>query len=180
MIVGEVVYHIKGGSLMKVAIMSDTHDHIWALDKAATHLVQVDVVLHCGDLCSPFMIPRLAQAAHGKPVHIVWGNNDGDKRLLVTQAQKFEQIQLHGDIALLDLDGFRVAVNHYPEVGRALAHSGQFDLVCYGHDHTAHSEHLGECLLLNPGELMGLNGRRSFALFDTARRVLEWIDVQLS
>lgn len=162
---------------MKLAIMSDTHDNIWALDKAALLLPEVNALLHCGDLCSPFMIPRLALAAHGKPVHIVWGNNDGDKRLLVTQAQKFEQIQLHGDIAMLAFGGIKIAINHYPEISKALARSGQFDLVCYGHDHTAHSELIGTCLLLNPGEIMGLHGRRTYVVFDTENQAFEWIEV---
>jgi hypothetical protein len=162
---------------MKIAVLSDTHDNIWAFSRASERLAGVQAILHCGDLCSPFMIPRLAKAAPGKPVHIVWGNNDGDRRLLTVMAGQQENLTLHGDFAQLELGGLRVAINHYPEIGRALAAGGQYDLVCYGHDHTAHQEWVGQTLLLNPGELMGLNGRRSLVVLETDDRSLEWIDI---
>lgn len=164
---------------MKLAILSDTHDQVWAVDWAARFLQQADVVLHCGDLCSPFMIPRLVLAANGKPVHIVWGNNDGDKRLIGVQAAKAGGVFLHGDFAAFEFDGVKVAMNHYPEIGRALASSGQYHLVCYGHDHTAHQEQIATCTLLNPGELMGLYGRRSFVLYETSDRSIDWVDVEM-
>ncbi len=40
---------------MKLAILSDTHDNVWALRVALTHLSRAEAVIHCGDLCSPFM-----------------------------------------------------------------------------------------------------------------------------
>jgi putative phosphoesterase len=107
----------------------------------------------------------------------VWGNNDGDKRLLTEVAQGVENIHLHGDIADLDFDGFKVAVNHYPKIARALAESGRYALVCYGHDHTAHEEWVGDTLLLNPGELMGLQGRSTVAIYDTDRKEVEFIEI---
>jgi putative phosphoesterase len=162
---------------MKLVILSDSHDNIWALDQATATIGQADAVIHCGDLCSPFMIPRLAQAAHGRKVHIVWGNNDGDKRLLMVQANKAGNVEIHGEIAELNLGGLQIAVNHYPEVGRALSKSGQYDLVCYGHDHAAHEEWVGNTLLLNPGEVMGLMGRRSLVLLETEERRINWIDL---
>lgn len=163
---------------MKLAILSDSHDNIWALDQAAGAIGQAEAVIHCGDLCSPFMIPRLAHSANGRPVHIVWGNNDGDKRLLMLQASKVGNVEIHGDIAELELGGLRIAVNHYPEVARALAKSNQYDLVCYGHDHTAHEERLGDTLLLNPGEVMGLMGKRSLVLLETDGRKVNWIELK--
>lgn len=162
---------------MKLIILSDSHDNIWAFDQAAGMIRQADAVIHCGDLCSPFMIPRLADAAQGKHVHIVWGNNDGDKRLLMVQANKAGNVSIHGDIALLELGGMQIAVNHYPEVARALAKSGQYDLVCYGHDHTAHEEWFGKTLLLNPGEVMGLMGKRTLVVLDTGDRKVKWVEL---
>lgn len=162
---------------MLLAILSDTHDNIWAFDKAVDDISQSDAVIHCGDLCSPFMIPRLAAAASGKPVHIVWGNNDGDKRLLMVQADKVSSMTIHGDLAIVELAGRKIAVNHYPEIGRALAESGKYDLVCYGHDHTAHVEKIGVTTLLNPGELMGLNGRRTMVVFNTDTESINWIEI---
>jgi len=162
---------------MRIGIISDTHDNIWRLADALPHLQTSDAVLHCGDLISPFMIHRLGKGLGEIPVHAVWGNNDGDKRALTQVAGGYSNIHLHGDFVELDLGGLRIAINHYPEIGRALANSGQYDLVCYGHDHTAHQERIGETWLLNPGEVMGMNGNASLMIFDTGTRQVELMTV---
>lgn len=162
---------------MRLAILSDTHDHLHVLRAALPQITAADAILHCGDLCSPFIVKHLAEGAAGRPVHIVWGNNEGDVRLMAGIAQQAGNVTLHGALAELVLDGVRVAVNHYPEIARGLAASGQYDLVCYGHDHQAHQEQVGACLLLNPGEIMGLYGRRSFAVYDTQTRQAEFIEL---
>jgi hypothetical protein len=162
---------------MKIAVISDSHDNIWKLEKALPHLRAADAVIHCGDICSPFMVRVLGDGVGGKPVHIVWGNNDGDVLLISRTAARFPGIQLHGIVAELDLDGVPVAVNHYPVLGRALAATGKYRLVCYGHDHEAHDERVGDCLLLNPGELMGMNGPSRLAVVDTRSWTVERIVV---
>ena len=162
---------------MKIAILSDSHDNIWKLAKAIPTLAEADAVIHCGDLISPFMIIRLIQGMGGKPVHIVWGNNDGDRGLIAEVASKAENIKLHGDFADLELGGLKIGVNHYPKVARSLAESGSYDVVCYGHDHIAHEEKVGKTLLLNPGELMGLQGRSTIAIFETETQTVEFVDI---
>lgn len=162
---------------MKLAILSDTHDNVWKLQTALGKMSDADVFIHCGDLCSPFVAKRLGEAAGGRPVHIVWGNNDADARLISQVATEYGDIQLHGQFAELELDGVRIAVNHYPEIARPLADSGRYDLVCYGHDHVAHESRHGSCTLLNPGELMGLKGSCSFAFYDTDTREVEFVPI---
>jgi uncharacterized protein len=163
---------------MKLAILSDSHDNIWKLAAAMPHLAAADAVIHCGDLVAPFMILRLIKGTDGKPVHIVWGNNDGDKGLIAEVAAGSENIHLHGDFAHLEFGGLKIAVNHYPKIARTLAEAGSYDVVCYGHDHTANEEWIGETLLLNPGELMGLQGRSTIALLDTENRAVEFIEIR--
>ena len=162
---------------MKIAVLSDTHDNIWKLAQAMPHLAAADAVIHCGDLIAPFMIKRLA-AGISQPVHVVWGNNDGDKRLLTRFAEEAGNITIHGDFARLELGDKRVAVNHYPEIARPLAASGEYDMVCYGHDHTAHEEIVGQTLLLNPGEVMGMNGKSTLALVDTETMQVSWVNLE--
>ena len=162
---------------MRISILSDTHDNIWALRAALPRLAQADVAIHCGDLVSPFMLKQLGEGMAGKPVHMVWGNNNGDMLLIQSIAAQLGNITLHGDLAELELGGTRLAVNHYPAIGRALAASGKYDLVCFGHTHKTFEEKVGDCLLLNPGELMGLYGRRTFAVYDTSTRKVEWVEV---
>ncbi|MFC1996542.1 metallophosphoesterase [Chloroflexota bacterium] len=163
--------------MMRIAILSDSHDNIWKLAKAMPALAEADEVIHCGDLISPFMIIRLIQGTRGKPVHIVWGNNDGDKGLIAEVASQAGNITLHGDFADLELGGLKIAVNHYPKVARSLAESGSYDVVCYGHDHIRHDEWVGKTLLLNPGELMGLQGRSTIAILDSRTRNVEFLEI---
>jgi putative phosphoesterase len=159
--------------IMIIAIMSDSHDNLWKLRDALPRLKQADVIIHCGDLCAPFMVRELGEGLEGIPIHVVWGNNDGDTFLISNIARAYPNITLHGQFAEVDLDGYSVAVNHYPEIARALARSTLYDLVCYGHDHTAYDDWVEDCLLLNPGELMGMKGPSSFALVDVEDRIVE-------
>jgi putative phosphoesterase len=172
-----MLYEARRDLGMNILVMSDSHDNIWKLEAAGAGIDAADAVIHCGDLCSPFMIRRLGDRSHGKPVHVVWGNNDGDTFLLGKVAGGYPNIALHAAFAQLELGGRRVAVNHYPEIAAGLARSGLYDLVCYGHDHKGHEERVGNCLLLNPGELTGIHGRSTVAMVDTANLEVRWIDL---
>ena len=165
---------------MRLAILSDTHDNLWALRAALPQIAAADAVIHCGDLCSPFMLRELGGGVGGKPVHMVWGNNEGDVLLMTRLLPQFPHVTLHGALAQLEFDGLKVAVNHYPEIAKGLALSGLYDLVCFGHNHTASEEKAGNGVLLNPGEVMGLMGRRTFAFFETRTRVVEFVEIPLS
>jgi putative phosphoesterase len=162
---------------MILGILSDSHDNIWKLAEAMPHLQSTDAVIHCGDLCAPFIAKRLGEGLGDIPVHIVWGNNDGDPLSISRVAARYTNLQLHGQLAKFELEGLRIAVNHYPEIASGLAVSGNFDLVCYGHDHTAYEGRHGDCFLLNPGELMGMNGRSTLAIFDCGSGDVRWIEL---
>ncbi len=162
---------------MRVAVISDTHDNIWKLEAAMPYLESADAVIHCGDLCAPFIARLLGDGVGETPVHIVWGNNDGDPFLISKVSSAYPQIHLHGPLAELEFQGRRIAVNHYPAIAHGLALSGKYHVVCYGHDHEAHAERLQDCLLLNPGEVMGLNGRSSLAVLDLEDLEFEWYDL---
>lgn len=158
---------------MKIALFSDSHDQIAHLEAAlaAAGAASAALLLHAGDLCAPFMLDRLGRGFAG-PIHVVFGNNDGDGRLLQTIAAKYAHITLHGiyaeiNAAEINAGAARLALIHYPEPARRIAQSGEFDLVCYGHNHQKHAERLGRCLLVNPGELLGMNGAPTWGLYDT-------------
>jgi putative phosphoesterase len=162
---------------MKIAVISDTHDNLGKIEASIEPLKKAEVVLHCGDLCAPFVIKRLGEKLEGIPMHVVWGNNEGDTFMISKVAANFDDVYLHGELAELDLGGLRIAVNHYPRIAQGLARSGLYDLVCYGHDHTAHVEEIDGCTLLNPGEILGMNGSSTLAIFDTETREAEHIEV---
>ena len=151
---------------MRIGIISDIHDNIWRLEKVLEQLGECEALLCLGDYCAPFTMTAIGQGFRGE-IHAVWGNNDGDKLLLTRMADRAGSITLHGDLADLNLAGRHIALNHYPQVGRPLALSGQFDLVCYGHDHDQRCERHGETLLVNPGEVMGRFGAAKYAIYDS-------------
>lgn len=151
---------------MRIGIISDIHDNIWALDDVLAKLSDCDALLCLGDLCAPFTISAIGQGFDG-PVHVVWGNNDGDKVLVTRNAAAMDNITHHGDLAELQLGGKSIALTHYPHIARALAAGQQYDLVCYGHNHEREIVWIGKTLLLNPGEVMGRFGVHSYAVYDT-------------
>lgn len=158
---------------MKLAILSDIHDHVWNLRAALGALGEADVLLCCGDLCSPFVVGLLAGGFAGRPIHAVFGNNDGDLYRIAQNAARQGQIALHGELFQGELGGKRVLVNHYPEIALPIADGGAYDLVCYGHNHRFAIERRGRTLAVNPGAIMGWEPGgggdipATFVLYDT-------------
>jgi len=48
---------------MKIGIISDSHDRIEAVEKVIGIFEKqnVETIIHCGDMCAPFMIDELAK-----------------------------------------------------------------------------------------------------------------------
>lgn len=163
---------------MRVAIVSDSHDNIPNLRAAVKYCnaYGVSVLVHCGDLISPFMLNELAQ--FGGAVHLVYGNNVGDQHLISQWCgTRFPSITHHGVLGAIEAGGKRLAFTHYPEMARALAGQGNFDVVCCGHNHQYKVERIGEALLVNGGELLGKDGRPGFGILDCAAMEVERVDV---
>lgn len=157
---------------MKIAILSDIHDNVWNLAAALTAVQEAEALICCGDLCSPFIIGLLAEGFPGKPIHIVFGNNDADLFRITNNAKKYPQVHLHGEFFQGELGGRRIAVNHFDNLAQPIAASGQYDVVCYGHNHVFKIERLGQTLTINPGAIMGYDpGKKSdipstFVIYD--------------
>lgn len=163
---------------MILAVMSDTHDHIWNARKALEFVKRggAEAIIHCGDFVAPFMLKELDQAQI--PVHGVFGNNDGDQYLLTKMSfTEFSNITLYGLMGELKFADFGVAFTHYRAVADGLAESGRYDLVCFGHSHKAFLGKAGTTDLLNPGEVMGKDGSPGFYLVDTSARKYEQISL---
>lgn len=161
---------------MKIAVISDSHDHLLALRAAISKAMQsgAETLIHCGDLVAPFVITELKTFCG--PVHVVFGNNDGDIFLLSKLAAD-SNVTLHGNAAALTFDDRKLFVTHDPSVAEAYAATGQYDAVCYGHLHLAGERLVGETLLLGAGELMGFKEKPSFAIYDTVTNAVERISV---
>ena len=151
---------------MKIGVISDIHDNIWKLEAVLIELKGVDMVLCLGDMCSPFTLKQIADAFPG-PVHIVFGNNDGDKWLLTQNAIKAGNVTLHDGIVELEVgaDGSRVSTSRSSGVGWPREDGSRRDSTA-----TITSASLsGLCAtwLVNPGEVMGRFGHTTYAIYDT-------------
>lgn len=155
---------------MRIGILSDIHDNISALRGALAQLQDVDALLCCGDLCSPFIVKELGEG-FTRDLHIVFGNNDGDLFRITKNSLAFPHIHLHGEMAELEFDGCRFGINHYDTIGRVFATSDRYDVVCFGHNHQFEISDAGQTIVINPGEILGgLTGTSTFVTFDTIKR----------
>ena len=138
---------------MRLAILSDIHDNLWNLATAMEIVRNADALLCCGDLCSPFVIDELTKC--DAPVHIVFGNNDADLYRITAKALAKSNCNIHGELFQATLDGKRIAMNHFDYLARSMAKSGDYDVVCFGHNHQFEIARQGSTLLINPGPIMG-------------------------
>lgn len=115
------------------------------------------------------------------PVFSIFGNNDGDRAALIKTALNKES-NLHFGFStydFLEIAGKKVFLTHYPLLAKPMAKSGDFDVVFYGHDHKMNIELIGNCLIVNPGEISAHKTRKaSFAIWDTLTNKAEIIDLQ--
>lgn len=145
---------------MRFAIISDSHDNVANLKKIINwlHIQKISFLLHCGDICTQDSIDEIVKSFKGK-IEFVKGN--GDYELDVPETKE------------LELGGKRIFLNHYPDIAKKGAESGKYDLVFYGHTHKPWEEKVGDCRLVNPGEVAGQRFKPTFATYDTETGKLE-------
>ena len=158
---------------MKFAIVSDTHDNMANFSKAIEWLnnEKIKVILHCADICNQETIDQavknfkgssFAKASADKEIYFVRGNGD----FSASGGDLPEKMEI-------ELDGKKIFFNHYPDIAKRAAESGKYDLVFYGHTHKPWEEKVGDCRLINPGELAGQRFKPTFAIYDTETEKLE-------
>ncbi|MBC7109977.1 MAG: metallophosphoesterase [Archaeoglobi archaeon] len=159
---------------MILAVISDSHDRIDVLAEIVEELNEADMVLHAGDLISPFVLRTLEKVR--TEIHAVYGNNDGDKRTLYEWGLKYG-VRFHGDFLVMDELG--LFMSHNTEAYReALIKSGRFRIIIGGHTHRAEIRKEGETLFVNPGELCGyLTEKRTYAIVDVEEREAKIIEL---
>ncbi|MCH7526345.1 MAG: metallophosphoesterase [Planctomycetes bacterium] len=147
---------------MLVGVISDTHDRLPMIDRALRLFEKrgVEAMIHSGDLIAPFAARRLL--AYKGPLHVVYGNNDGERAGL-----KEALPQVVDGPLFVELGGKAILVHHFiewckpEEIRRA-------DIVISGHTHEVVNRFEGDKLILNPGECCGwVNGRCTVAILDT-------------
>ncbi|TAN40947.1 MAG: metallophosphoesterase [Nitrospirae bacterium] len=146
---------------MTAGILSDSHDHMDNLKKALDIFEArgVEHIIHAGDFSSPFTRRVLKNFKGG--ITAVFGNNDGERLLL----RKLYGDAIHTQPHKFTLNEKRIVLMHEPDVVDALADSGHFDLVVFGHTHEPVIKKIKNTLVINPGETCGwLYGKPTVAV----------------
>lgn len=157
-----------------VGIISDTHDDMSQIKKVVEFFNSKGVshVIHAGDLVSPFTFEILGSLKC--PFTGIFGNNDGDKLLLKEKSKD----TLNNQPLSLTIEGKHIAVVHEPASVEALAASGHFDVVIYGHTHTPDIRKSGKTLIINPGKVAVLHkGKSTIVLLDADTMEAEVVEL---
>jgi putative phosphoesterase len=155
---------------MKIGVISDTHDNLPKIASAVEFFnsSNVELVVHAGDLISPFTANVFSKL---KPDFVaIYGNNDGERLGL---KQRFSAIGrgIQEDPHYLEIGGRKIIIIHKPDFAEALAASGKYDIVIYGHTHKSDlrraSASNSKTLIVNPGDGGGwLAGKTTLAIID--------------
>jgi putative phosphoesterase len=160
---------------MRIGVISDTHGHVQNTLAAVRLLESLDVeqLLHCGDIGTPAIPKLLAQW----PAHFVFGNCDHETDDL-KGAIAAAGLTCHGRFAEIELAGRKIAIIHSDDARlfRETIASGRYDLVCYGHTHEAESHHEGRTLVLNPGALYRANPH-TLAVVDLKTMEVQFVSI---
>ena len=164
---------------MKICIVSDSHDNRFLLKAAAEDAKShgAEQVLHCGDIVAPTTLRILTKV--GLPVHAIHGNNTGDMYSLSRLSANTEnQINYYGQDAGITLHDKRIFMVHYPHYAKAMATTGDWDIVCCGHDHRSKIEPIenikgNKTICINPGTVGGVGAEPSYILADLDKMEFE-------
>jgi uncharacterized protein len=138
---------------LKIGIISDTHDNIVMIRKAAELFKneKVDLVIHAGDHVAPFTVIEWEKM--GIEIFAVFGNNDGDHDYLRKRFRKIGVI--HNRPKDLIINGKKFLVMHEPDNIKEISLSDKYDIIIYGHTHRKKIYREGKTLVINPGDGCG-------------------------
>lgn len=146
-----------------IGIISDTHDNLTNV-KIAVHIFnqnQTSLVIHCGDFVAPFALVAFQDLKC--PLLGVFGNCDGEKDFLLTQAEKLK-FAIHKPPHIKQIYNKQILITHKP-----IPSPDDIDILIYGHTHKPEVKYQGTKprLIVNPGEASGwLFGDPTIAILD--------------
>ena len=153
--------------MVKIGIMSDSHDNIDAIRRAVKvfNEEKVEAVFHAGDFIAPFVVP-LALKDLKCDLYGVFGNNDGERIGLKAKLEAAGK-KMEGDFLIITMGNRKIVMFHTLDEALVEALASQFDVIIRGHTHKAEIREIGNCMLVNPGETCGyLTDETTVAILD--------------
>ena len=172
---------------MKICILSDSHDHIPLLNAAVADAVKngCEVVLHCGDVVAPSTLKCLLK--YKIPIHVIHGNNAGDLHALAKMShQSSDYLHYYGMDAGIEIGHKKIFLVHYPHYAKAMATSGDWDIVCCGHSHKVSMTEVKNVngkmtWMINPGTIGGVGqAKATYIQVDLEQMKFEVCEVEKS
>ncbi|MBN2219726.1 MAG: metallophosphoesterase [Kosmotogaceae bacterium] len=152
--------------------MSDSHDNMPRISESVEIAVNrgVEVLIHCGDLVSPFSAKALTKFK--SELHVVIGNNDGE----VVGLKNILGNSLIKGPAEIEIHGRSVVVMHEPF---GLSGVINTDFLFYGHTHHLDIRLDSRPVIINPGECCGyLTGKSTVLVIDPDNLEYELIQLR--
>lgn len=166
---------------MLVAVIADIHENFHNLILALKMCEErkVEQIICLGDLMNSGIAKVLAM--QDIPCFMVWGNNDGEKVEITLASQRpNSQLTISNNVYdFLEIDGRKLFLSHYHDLANPMAKSGTYDAVFFGHTHVPSIDHIGNCLVVNPGEISAAKtGKATFALYDSTDNTAEMLTIE--
>jgi hypothetical protein len=168
---------------MKIAIIADIHDNFHNIILALKDIEKrkINQIIFLGDFINNGIAKVLAESSI--PVFAIWGNNDGDKTMITkTSLSEKSNLSVSENVYdFLKFDNRQIFITHYPDLAKPMAKSGNYDAVFYGHNHKKNEDKIGNCLVVNPGEISAhKTGLATYAIYDTKKNNIYFIELKKS
>lgn len=152
----------------KIAIISDVHDNEVNLKKALDFCARekIETIICCGDLGNIETLEYFSDNFSGT-IHFTFGNADWSWEKECAALGKYKNIFLYKNFGEAEIGQKKVAFAHYPEMAKKLCQSGKYEFVFHGHTHKPWEENIGNCKILNPGNVAGTFYPPTFAVWET-------------
>ena len=183
---------------MKIAIISDIHNNEVNLKKVLDYCGKnkIEKIICCGDLASRETLDFLNDNFAGV-IYYTFGNADYDDLRELETLKKYRNTFLYKNFGEVEFDENpvksadkktrKIAFVHFPREAKALAETGKYDFVFYGHTHkpwlssvktsASKTETINNCMMLNPGNAAGEIYPPTFAVWETESGKFELIRV---
>jgi len=172
---------------MKIAIISDIHNNETNLKKVLDFCgrEKIETIICCGDLASQetldFMNDNFWKGSSTSKevelphpvIHYVFGNMDNDQLQDFKFVEKYKNTFIYKNFGEIEIENNQIGFIHFPREAKEMAESGKYDFVFYGHTHKPWTEKIGNCTLLNPGNVTGDFYPPTFAVWDTTNNNFE-------